>query len=161
MNLRPMTMSDEDIDFMLSLKNDPQTRKFAIATHDEIKREDHVKWLEQNIQYFQVIEYEISGIPAAIRAGAIRVQDCEISIWIDRAFRKQGVATNVLKNFDREVHNLPGKPYTAKIVSGNIASMRTFIKAGFLPVEYVNGKTPNPHETNATYLEPDYYIFKK
>jgi hypothetical protein len=43
--LRPMTIADADK--MLTWKNYPETRQFAIASHEEIKREDHLQWLEK------------------------------------------------------------------------------------------------------------------
>jgi hypothetical protein len=121
-----MTMADAD--FMLTLKNYPETRKFAILSHDEIKREDHIKWLEKNLQYFQVIEDILDG-SVVVQLGAIRLQNDEISIWVHRTDRSKGVATKVLQR-------LPGK-WTAKIVDGNVPSFRSFVKAGFLPVDHI------------------------
>ena len=126
MQLRPMVMSDSD--FLLELKNYEETRRYAIATHDEIKKEDHYKWLEHNIQYFQVIE----GV------AVVRIQDGEISIWVERSRWGKGIATFILDM-------LSEKDMTSKIVSGNISSMRCFINAGFKPTTYTDG----------------YYIFKK
>lgn len=136
--LRPMIMADAD--FMLGLKNDFQTRKFAIISHEEIKREDHYKWLENNLQYFRVIQDAERGLPI----GAIRVQDLEVSIWIYHQFRNQGIAKKTLQL-------ISGQGMRAKIVEGNLASMRAFIYAGFVPVEYI----VNFPET------PNYYIFRK
>lgn len=125
MKLRPMTI--EDAGKMLEWKNYPETRKFAIASHDEIKIENHLKWLESNIQYFQMIDDK----------GAIRIQDNEVSIWIDRQFWGEGLASKAIKLVSKN-------GFIAKIVEGNIASMRAFLKAGYLPVSYQDG----------------YYIFK-
>ncbi len=130
MILRPMTMSDAD--FMLELKNDEATRRFAIATNDFIKKEDHYKWLESNIQYFQIIEFD------GLRSGAIRIQDNEISIWIDKEIRGKGAARLVLQR--KAAYGM-----VAKIVEGNIASMRAFIAAGFSPLKKID----------------NYYIFQK
>src|SRR5258706_6100419 len=118
--LRPMIMADSD--FMLELKNDCQTRKFAIVTHEEIKKEDHEKWLENNLQYFRVIENPENTVPI----GALRVQDLEVSIWIGQAFRNQGVAKKTLQL-------ISGQGMWCNIVEGNLASMRAFIYAGFSP----------------------------
>jgi len=120
MKLRPMTM--EYADKMLEWKNYPETRKFAIVSHEEIKREDHIKWLEKNIQDFSTIftQYKVCG--------AVRVCDNEISIWIDRDFWGQGLATKVIKKVS--YHGLQ-----AKIVKENIASMKVFIKAGYVPIK--------------------------
>lgn len=115
-----------DADFMLALKNDPVTRQFAIVSKEEIKREDHLKWLEKNIQYFQVIEKWTGEM-----VGAIRIQDNEISIWIDKAYREMGIATKILSRI-----NFIG--CWGKIVDGNVASLRAFVKAGFTPRAHID-----------------------
>ena len=131
MNLRPMLMTDAN--FLLELKNYPETRKFAIASHEEIKKEDHLKYLEANLEFFKVLQNE-SGVPL----GAVRISDNEISIWIKIEHWGQGIATWVLESISEKGH-------TAKIVEDNIPSMRCFINAGFKPVK----KNSN------------YYIFQK
>lgn len=122
-----MVMSD--CDKMYEWKNYSETREFSIRSKKEIPYAEHIKWLEQNMQYFQVI---------GNMQGAIRIQNNEISIWIDRNHRGLGIASWVLEEVSEE-------GMTAKIVDGNISSMRAFINAGFKPVSYQNG----------------YYIFKK
>jgi len=121
MNYRPLTM--DDADFMLKLKNDPQTRQFAIQSHEEIKREDHIVWLEKNKQFFNIIEFVDK------RVGAIRIEGNEVSIWIDKEFWGKRVATTALM----QVTDIG---QVAKIVNGNIASFKAFVRAGFVPVEY-------------------------
>jgi len=131
MQLRKMTMSDAD--FMLQLKNYPETRKFSLVTPFEIKKEDHYAYLENNLQHFQVIE-DNAGEPV----GVLRIRDNEVSIWIDKQCWSRGVATYILQHqCDRNMF--------AKIVEGNIASMRCFIRAGFLPKSF----------------QDNYYIFQR
>lgn len=120
-HLRRMSMADADQ--MLVWKNYSETRQFALISREEIKKEDHYNWLAKNIQYFQVIEMD------SMVVGAIRIQDGEISIWLDRAFRGQGIASQVIRLVAR--HNM-----TAKIMTANLASMRAFIAAGFRPSSY-------------------------
>lgn len=140
MNLRPMTM--EDADKMLEWKNYEETRKFAIKfPYKYIRPEDHIKFLEKNLQYFQIIQVEGEVV------GAVRVQDNEISIWIDRQFRGYGFSTEAIKMVSTN-------GMIARIVDGNIASMRSFIKCGYVPVEYIKGEWN--HITGRT----NYYIFK-
>lgn len=139
MNLRPMTM--DDADKMLEWKNYPETRQFAIVGLFEIRREEHIKWLEQNVQYFQIIEVD------GKKAGAVRINGGEISIWIDRDFRGKGLATDVIKSVSQ-----PGM--IAKIVDGNIASMRAFIKCGYVPISYIKGID------NFITRTVNFYIFK-
>jgi RimJ/RimL family protein N-acetyltransferase len=121
MKLRPMVMSD--LDKMLELKNYPETRQFAIATHEEIKPQDHYKWMEDNIQYFQAI------MDGEKMAGALRIKDYEISIWVDREFWNKGIATYILQFVSK-------RGMTAKIVNGNVGSFRAFVRAGFEPISY-------------------------
>ena len=116
-------MTMEDADFMLELKNYPETRRFSISTPHEIKRADHIYWLEKNIQYFQVVD------GATERIGCVRLFAKEISIWIDRKYWGLGVATEVIKKVSE-----PGT--YAKIVDGNVASFRAFVKSGFVPVAH-------------------------
>jgi len=125
-------MTMDDAEKMLEWKNYPETREFAIKSHDEIKLEDHLKWLEDNSHYFQIIEFNPSSdFFKPLIGGAIRVQDGEISIWIDRAFRRHGAATKAIKI-------VAESGMTAKIVDGNVGSLRAFIKAGFLPIEHID-----------------------
>ena len=121
MNLRPMTMADSDK--MLEWKNYPETRKFAIYTHDEIKKEDHEEWLKNYFIWFQVIENNKEPI------GAVRIIGNELSIWIDRKFWGLGIATRVIKRVSQT-------GMYARIVNGNAASLRAFVKSGFIPVAH-------------------------
>lgn len=123
MNLRPMLMSDAEK--MLEWKNYPETRKFAIISHDEIKKEDHYKWLETNIGDFQVIDVSNET------AGAVRVKDNEVSIWVDRKYWNRGIAMTILLRVAKY-------GMTAKIVNGNVASFKAFVRAGFRPMDYVD-----------------------
>jgi RimJ/RimL family protein N-acetyltransferase len=119
MKLRPMVMADAKK--MLEWKNYPETRRFAIQSRKNITLKNHVNWLKKNIQYFQIIN---DG------QGAIRVQDKEISIWIDREHWGKGLATEAIKLVSK-------KGYTAKIVMENLASAKAFVKAGFKPQHVV------------------------
>lgn len=131
MTLRPMLMTDAD--FMLELKHYPETKQFSLIAYDEIKREDHLKYIEQYLEHFQIIEGRNGDA-----LGALRIQDNEVSIWISRNYWEMGFATFVLQRHTN-------KGMTAKIVPANIASMRCFIRAGFLPKSFQDG----------------YYIFQK
>lgn len=123
MKLRPMTM--DDADFMLELKNYPETRRFAIQTTDEIKLIDHLKYIEKNIMFFRTIDGPND------RIGVVRVFANEISIWINRKYWGLGIATQIIKAVTKDKEGM-----FAKIVNGNIASFRAFAKAGFIPVGY-------------------------
>lgn len=149
MKLRQMLITDAD--FMLKLKNYPETRQFAIATHEAISAEDHYRWLENNLEYFKIIEDgSILKNDDMARVGAIRIQDNEISIWVDKEFWKRGIATYILQHVSQ-------RGMTAKIVCSNIASLKAFIRAGFEPTSYI----VENRETEWSEMTPAYYIFKK
>lgn len=122
MILRPMLMADADK--MLELKNYPETRLFSIITKGEIQPDAHYRWLEKNIQFFQIIELTDKTV------GAIRIQNNEVSIWIDKIYWGMGVATQILKRVAKE-------GMIAKIVNGNVGSFKAFVRAGFVPVAYL------------------------
>lgn len=130
MKLRPLTMNDAD--FLLTLKNYPETRKFAIVSKEEINRTEHLFFIEHHLEQFQVIMANERA------AGVVRISAGEISIWIDRECWGMGIATWVIRKV-----SLSG--FIAKIVNGNIASMKSFIRAGYEPISYQN----------------NYYIFQK
>lgn len=154
MTLRPMTM--DDADKMLEWKNYPETIASAIVTIGPIKKEDHYKWLAEHLSEFRVmVKYEGEIV------GAIRINNNEISIWIDRAWWKHGIATWVLQH-EAE------RGMTAKIVISNVGAMRAFIRAGFLPKTFhEHEEVPGTRFQESKHLSPTYavyptyYIFQK
>lgn len=128
MKLRPVTFKDAD--FLLTLKNDPEVRKWAIITKEEIKKENHLIWLDKKLKEFNVFFSIIlkHGEPV----GDIRVeQDGELSVRIIPGERGKGLAFTAISR-------IAGMTY-AKIVEGNIASMNLFIKSGYKFVSYKEG----------------------
>lgn len=118
MILRPATM--EDADFLLKLKNDPVMRKFAVVTHGRIKKADHLKWLEKNLDTISIVEDKFGE-----RLGMLRItNDNEISINIAPEHRGKGLGGKILEAFCL-------KGVWAKIVNGNVPSMRIFLNNGF------------------------------
>jgi len=122
-SLRQATMGDAEL--LLEMKNDPVMRKFSIATHDEIKMTDHLVWLKDNVQYTYMIETD------SVACGDIRIKDGEVAIKIHEDYRGKGISTQVLKNVCEKFDVL-----TAKIVDGNVPSMRLFQKCGFKVVDH-------------------------
>jgi RimJ/RimL family protein N-acetyltransferase len=124
--------TNDDMEDMFRWKNDPITRQFAIKTHKKILWKNHVKWFEQNKFLVFII------CQKNIKIGTVSIVP-EIRIIIDPEYRGQGFAFKALQYLVQ-----PG--YIAKIVNGNIASMRLFLKLGFKPI---------------CYNEAGYYIFQK
>lgn len=139
-------MTMDDADKMLEWKNYEETKQYSIVSWGEdIMWDDHIEYLKDNIQFFQIAETIVED--KTVRVGAVRVKDNEISIWIDRAFRNIGMAKMI-------INRVAVSGMTATIVEGNIASMRAFIQSGFLPIEHdiTGGKNKNDNY---------YYTFKK
>jgi RimJ/RimL family protein N-acetyltransferase len=121
MTIRKATMADAD--FLLFLKNDPVMRKYAVVTHSKIKKEDHLKWLKENLHTLKIIEEDKP-------VGMLRVtDDKEVSINISPECRGQGLGGKILAAY------CPKKVW-AKIVNGNVPSMRIFLANGFKIVDY-------------------------
>ena len=116
LKLRPATF--EDADFLLELKNDPTMRKFAVVSNKKIKRMDHIDWLHDNMESISIITER------GIRLGMFRIADSEVSINLSPICRGRGIGSRVLRKF------CP-KGVWAKIVDGNVPSMRIFLKNGF------------------------------
>ena len=122
-SLRQATMGDAEL--LLEMKNDLVMRLYSIETHDEIKMTDHLVWLKDNVQYTFMIEYDGEA------CGDIRIKDNEVAIKILYKYRGMGISTEVLKNVCEKNDFL-----TAKIVDGNVPSMRLFQKCGFKVVDH-------------------------
>ena len=136
-------MTMEDADLMLEWKNYPETREFTIVNNAVINRENHIKYLEENLQYFQIVRVEGEIV------GAVRIKDNELAIWIDRKYWGYGFATEAIK-----LVSIDGM--IAKIVDKNVNSMRAFIKAGYKPCEFIH----EPYNPKTGQMI-NYYIFKK
>lgn len=122
LKLRPATM--EDSDFLLWLKNDPVMRKFAVVSHNKIKKADHLKWLGKNLHTIQIIQQGTEQL------GMFRItDDKEVSINLSPECRGRGIGSKVLRRF------CP-KDVWAKIVNGNVPSMRIFLDNGFKIIGY-------------------------
>ena len=121
MRLRDADMRDAHL--LFDWKNDRAVRKAAILTDQKIDWKGHLKWLEKNVDYIQIIE--VGGRPV----GDVRITKDEVAIKIDPKFRGKGIALSVLRRVSK-------KGMTAKIVPSNIASMNLFFKAGFIPMKF-------------------------
>lgn len=123
MKLRPATM--EDAHFLLKLKNDPVMRKFAVVTHKKIKLKAHLAWLKKHLGEIQIV------MEKGKRLGMVRICSKEISINLAPEARGKGMGNKVLRSMD-----LTG--LWAKIVNGNVPSMRLFLKNGFEITGYLD-----------------------
>jgi RimJ/RimL family protein N-acetyltransferase len=119
-SLRPAKMSDARN--LLKWKNDPDMRRFSIVSNDKIKMVDHLEWLKEHIDDIYIIMYKGKDV------GDVRFEGIEVAIKLDKKYRGRGIGTMTL---DKVV----GRPL-AKVVDGNVSSMRLFIKCGFNVVSH-------------------------
>lgn len=98
-------------------------RQFAVVTHDEIKWDAHLEWLKGHLHEIAIIEKDNK------RAGMFRIDDNkEVSINLHPNFRGQGLG--------KEVMAFCPKGVWAKIVNGNVPSMKLFLESGFKIIGY-------------------------
>ena len=121
--LRPATMDDARV--LLNWKNDPVMRKFSIETHDEIKMEDHLKWLEKHLNEIYIICSHRDTY------GDIRLEGNVIAIKLDPDSRGKGIGKKAIGLAQGIRDEL-----VAYIVNGNVPSMRLFLGAGFKVTDY-------------------------
>ena len=134
MNITLRTPTMEDATFLLELKNDYDTRNNSIVTTDEIKLENHLKWLENRLKSPGMNLILVDGQPV----GDLRFdygEETELSIRIHPSQRGKGIATQAIA--------LAGDNLIAHIIEGNVASMRAFIENGFKPIDYIKGEKVN------------------
>lgn len=128
----------KDANKLLAWKNYAETRRFAIVTHRNITKKNHLKWLENRLKKddnFFIIHGDGRD------HGDIRLEEgdneVEISIRLDKGSRGRGIALTAILEISALAKRLfPKKPVIAKIVNGNIASMKTFCRAGYVPFAY-------------------------
>ena len=136
MSIQLKRARDHNIKELLKWKNDPVMRQFSIETQKEIEMEDHIKWFRRNKQNIYIIYDDIDY-------GDVRFDGDEVAIKVDPRFRGMGIGKKALE-LAKEMRDM----MIAKIVDGNVASMRLFLSVGFKIID---------HETEN---EIGYYILK-
>lgn len=121
--LRQATLADAQD--LLKWKNDPLMRDFSIVSSKVIKETDHLKWLDKHIQDILIITYNGEN------CGDIRFDGNEVAIKLDEKFRGMGIAKKALLKALKGKENI-----IAKIVDGNVASMRLFQSCGFKVIDH-------------------------
>jgi len=129
-----MTVSLEDVtkndwDFILKLRNNEQIRKFM--THDEIISKDvHYSYLEKqksNPKFLnKIISFENNKV------GYIRVDDDDISIFVDPTFQGKGIASKALELFEPIAKSHGFTKLVGKVLIDNKQSEKIFLKNGFV-----------------------------
>lgn len=116
---------------LFELKNDETVRANSILTHEKIEWKSHVDWLTNKLKDPEVEIWIIENEEDEM-IGDVRIDHLEISIKLFPQFRGKGIGGEAIKHFAR-------KGLIAKIVEGNVPSMRIFVDAGFNFIDYQKG----------------------
>jgi len=123
----------EDLLLVYGWSNDKLVR--ANSYHTElIKLEDHSKWflkkISNNNTLFLIIE--VNGQPAGIVRFEIDENKAVVGIVVSKEFRGQKLASYFLEEGSKKYFKKFEKPILAYIKKENIASVKSFEKAGYL-----------------------------
>lgn len=120
----------DDARFLYDVANDPVTRAMSF-TSGPIEWATHVAWLDRVLTdpERRLWVAELDGVPV----GTCRLDvsnGCEVvSVAVEPDCRGQGLAVPIIEALCREAR----LPLVAEIKAENVASVRVFERAGFLP----------------------------
>ena len=138
--MRLVLATMKDLDFLFHLRNDPTVRK-AFFNSKKIGKRTHEAWLRTTLEKPYVYLYIIQEKGTWHDYGYCRLvcngDKGEISIAIHHRFRESGIATLAIRSLLRKAKQLGIQPF-AKVKADNIASLKTFLKAGMRPREIVH-----------------------
>lgn len=142
LSLRRATAADVDVTFAWA--NDPETR--AQSFHSSpIERSEHERWLRSSLDGERRVLFiaESDGQPVGVlRLDRSSPGQAEIGITIAPARRGQGLAALLLRAGLERARELRLTLLVALIRPENARSIRSFLRAGFLPAgqEAVHGQ---------------------
>jgi len=131
----------EDVELLYKWSNDDLVRKQSFNT-ERIPFESHCKWFEGKLKDQNTLIYimEIEAEPASVVRFEIGDENTVIGISISAAFRGKGLGKNLIMEGVDEYFKKNKLPVVASIKKDNIASIKSFEKAGFsfLKEEIIN-----------------------
>lgn len=132
----------EDCELVFRWANDPQTR--AASFHPTfISWEEHCRWFAEQLAdpaHVFLIAVGVEGQPLGQVRFAMDMDEAVISITLAGEFRGVGLGARLIRHACQQVMAAkPLRKIKALIREENSLSIRAFSKAGFLPVEMVNG----------------------
>ena len=131
-----------DVKLLYKWSNDRLVRSQSFNS-DEISFETHCKWFEAKLKDEQALIYilEVDAIPAAVVRFDIKEKNTVIGISISEDFRGRKMGANAIKIGLKDYFATNDLPVVASIKKYNIASIKSFQKAGFvfLKDEVING----------------------
>ena len=122
----------KDCNILFEWANDPLSRKNSFYPA-QIKYESHKKWLaekfEQKNNIFYIIEFD--NQKAALVRFERKKEETVIGIHIDKKFRGRGLASEFIIKASRKYLVKNSEKISAFIKVENMASIKSFTKAGF------------------------------
>ena len=121
----------EDLDLLYRWSNEPSVRAQSFST-SEISYEEHCNWFSQKLKDVDSIIYilEVDEISASVIRFDIK-DKVTIGVSIDVDFRGKGLGSSFLRIGVEEYFKANSSPILAYIKKSNIASIKSFEKAGF------------------------------
>lgn len=119
-------------------RNDPHSRRMFVSS-DEVSWETHSKWFEQFL--INPNGYLFVGfLPSGEKVGVCRFdidaggKQAEVSINLNPAMRGKKLAAPFLLQAIVHMRNIRPVGLTAKVRLENTASLKCFVRCGFVPV---------------------------
>jgi RimJ/RimL family protein N-acetyltransferase len=130
----------KDVDIYFNWANDPEVRQHSY-NQESIPYEKHVEWFNRNINdpahLFLIFFDPDENIPLGqVRFVKDSSKNAIISVSVDQHFRGKGLGTQVISLASVFFHEHDdASSVTAYIKQDNIASLKSFIAAGFVVKE--------------------------
>ena len=133
MKLRAATLADAD--FMLAWRNAPSTRQYAL-NRGKIATATHLTWLTKTLQSADVHLFiaEHNQLACGVLRYDVTGTEATVSLYLDPKQTGQKLGLHILRQGTHWVAaNLPAvQRIHAQILPDNVASIKTFTKAGYL-----------------------------
>ena len=128
MNIKLRIVIEEDLDYILNLRNDPEFRQFFYEQHEITKPEHYAYHDKQNSNpnFHNWIIYSDNQ-----NVGYVRILDGDISIIIDKKFHNTGIGTKTLQLLEIEAKKLGIKKLIARVIISNEQSKKIFEKNNY------------------------------
>jgi RimJ/RimL family protein N-acetyltransferase len=136
MTITPRLAQEQDALAIWEWRNDHLTRENSLRT-EPIAWEDHCAWLHRQLAdpdiRLYVLEDRTYGAVAQVRYERQCDSLAEVHITVAPAVRGRGVGTQALRmTLPLALRSLQVRRVTARIKKGNEASLRAFLRSGFI-----------------------------
>lgn len=159
-NLRPIDEGDTDL--IVKWRNNPSVRKNFIF-REIFTSEMHQKWFKEKVLTGEVIQYIIEtkdGLPV----GSVYFRDvdrkksrAEYGIFIgEDSARGKGIGSESAVLFTDYGNMIGLKNIILRVLAGNTAAERSYIKAGFIPVSKEKINTSDGELVDIIIMEKKY-----